>query len=96
MDFVSVYDLLIPSNMIVLKGKTVHKINGLMWGWSINMVQYISDTVFMFEIFYPQSNTGLKASLALMHMITFILRSANLEWQEKEFVTCNGVYFNLR
>ena len=29
--------------------------------------------VFMFDIFHPHSNEGLKASLALMHMITFIL-----------------------
>ena len=37
----------------------------------------------MFEIFHPQSSRGLKASLALMHMITFIVRSSNLEWQKK-------------
>ena len=36
--------------------------------------------VFMFEIFHPQSNMGLKAILALMHMTTFILQSSNLEW----------------
>ena len=36
--------------------------------------------VFMFETFHPQSNVGLKASLALMHMTTFILQSSNLEW----------------
>ena len=57
------------------------------------MLQYISDSlsilrfclqdiqlVFMFEIFHPQSNMGLKAILALMHMTTFILQSSNLEW----------------
>ena len=38
----------------------------------------------MFEIFHPQSNTGLKPSLVLMHRTTFILRS--LEWQEKESI----------
>ena len=36
--------------------------------------------VFMFETFHPQSNVGLKASLALMHMTTFILQSSSLEW----------------
>ena len=50
----------------------------------------------MFEIFHPQSNAGLKTSLALMHMTTFILQSSNLEWQEKESIICNGVYFKRR
>ena len=36
------------------------------------------NTVFMFEISHRQSNAGLKASLALMHMTTFILESSNL------------------
>ena len=36
--------------------------------------------VFMFETFHPQSNVCLKASLALMHMTTFIFQSSNLEW----------------
>ena len=57
------------------------------------MLQYISDSlsilhfrlqdtqlVFIFETFHPQSNVGIKASLALMHMTTFILQSSNLEW----------------
>ena len=35
--------------------------------------------VFMFETFHPQSNVGLKASLVLMYMTTFILQSSNLE-----------------
>ena len=34
----------------------------------------------MFEAFHPQSNAGLKANLALMHMTAFILQSSNLEW----------------
>lgn len=38
------------------------------------------NTVFMFVIFHPQSNAGLKAKLALMHMIAFILQSSNLDW----------------
>ena len=42
--------------------------------------------VFIFEIFHLQSNVCLKASLALIHLTTFILRSSNLEWEEKEFV----------
>ena len=50
----------------------------------------------MFEIFHPQSNTALKASLAIMHMTTFILQSSNLEWQEKEFITCGGFYVQHR
>ena len=50
----------------------------------------------MFEIFHPQSNAGLKASLALMYMTTFILQSSNLEWQEKESIICGGVYFQHR
>ena len=36
--------------------------------------------VFMSETFHPKSNVGLKASLALIHMTTFILQSLNLEW----------------
>ena len=36
--------------------------------------------VFMFETFHPQSNVDLKASLALMHVTSFILQSSNLEW----------------
>ena len=36
--------------------------------------------VFMSETFHPQSNVGLKASLSLIHMTTFILQSLNLEW----------------
>ena len=51
---------------------------------------------FLFEIFYTQSNLGLKASLALMHMTTFILQNSNLEWQEKESSICGGVYFQHR
>ena len=35
------------------------------------------NTVFMFEIYYPQSNTGSKPSLALLHMTTFTLQSSN-------------------
>ena len=31
------------------------------------------NTVFMFEIFHPEINTGLKNSLARLHMRTFIL-----------------------
>ena len=34
------------------------------------------NTVFMFEIFHPQSNKG---SLALIHMTTFILQSSDSE-----------------
>ena len=60
------------------------------------MLQCILDTFFMFEIFHPRSSTGLKASLALMHMITFILRRSNSEWQEKGFIICGGVYFQHR
>ena len=52
--------------------------------------------VFMFEIFHPQSNAGLKASLTLMHMTIVILQSLNLEWQEKEFIICGGVYLQHR
>ena len=37
------------------------------------------NTDFMFEIFHPQSNTGLKASLALMYVAALILQSSNLE-----------------
>ena len=50
------------------------------------------NTAFMFEIFHLQTNAGLKASLALMHMTTFILQSSNLEWQ-KESIICGGVFF---
>ena len=39
LDCVSVYDLFLPSGMKVLKGKTVHKINGL-----IRNIQYFSGT----------------------------------------------------
>ena len=49
--------------------------------------------VYMFESFHPESNAGLKVSLAIMHMATFILQSSNLEWQEKEPIICGGVYF---
>ena len=49
--------------------------------------------VYMFEIFHSESNPGLKVSLAIMHMATFILQSSNLEWQEKEPIICGGVYF---
>ena len=111
---VSVYDLLLPSGIKLLIGKTVHKINGL-----ITNVQYFSGagastcildsipfctlhfctfayhTVFMFEIFHPQSSRGSNASLALMYMTTFILQSSNVELQEKESVMCGGVYFQL-
>ena len=52
-------------------------------------------TVFMFEIFHPERNTGSNACLALMYMTTFILQSSNLELQEKESVMCGGVYFQL-
>ena len=45
------------------------------------------------KTFYPKSNAGLKVSLAIMHMTTFILRSSNLEWQEKEPIICGRVYF---
>ena len=51
------------------------------------------NTVFMFEIYYPQSNTGSKASLALLHMTTFTLQSSNQELQEKESIMCSGIYF---
>ena len=37
------------------------------------------NVVFMFEMFHPQSNAGLKASLTLMHMTIVILQSLNLE-----------------
>ena len=37
----------------------------------------------MFEIFHLQSDACLKASLALMHSTTFILRSLNQDWEEK-------------
>ena len=47
----------------------------------------------MFEIFHPESNAGLKVSLAIMHIAAFILQSSNLEWQEKEPIICGGVYF---
>ena len=50
----------------------------------------------MFEIFHPQGNAGFKASLALMHVTSFILRSSKLEWQEKEPIICSGVYFQHR
>ena len=49
--------------------------------------------VYMFEIFHPKSNAGLKVSLAIMHMAIFILQSSHLEWQEKEPIICGGVYF---
>ena len=49
--------------------------------------------VHMFEIFHLQSNAGLKASLAIIDITTFILRSSNLEWQEKEPIIRGGVYF---
>ena len=39
LDCVSVYNLLILSSMKVLKGKTIHKINGL-----IKNIQYVSGT----------------------------------------------------
>ena len=38
-DYVSVYELLIPSSMKVLKGKTIHKINEL-----LRNIQYVSVT----------------------------------------------------
>ena len=40
----------------------------------------------MFEIFHLQSNACLKASLAVMHLTTFILRSSDFEWEENESV----------
>ena len=40
----------------------------------------------MFEIFHLQRNACLKAILALTHLTTFILRSWNFEWEEKETV----------
>ena len=50
----------------------------------------------MFQIFHGQSNTGLKASVAIMHMTTFILQILYLEWWEKESIICCGVYFHHR
>ena len=56
---------------------------------------YLQDIniVYIIKTFYPKSNAGLKVSLAIMHMTTFILRSSNLEWQEKEPIICGRVYF---
>ena len=39
----------------------------------------------------PPEKSRLKASLASMHITTFILRSLNLEWQEKESIICSGL-----
>ena len=50
----------------------------------------------MFGIFHPRSNASLKASLALMHMATFILRNSNLEWQEKGSVSVMEFIFGIR
>ena len=61
-----------------------------------SFVYKIYNTVFMFEIFHPQSNTGLKASLALMYMTALILQSSNLEWWEKESVIYDGACFQHR
>ena len=41
---------------------------------------------FMFEIFHLQGNACLKASLAVMYLTAFILRSSNFEWEENESV----------
>ena len=43
----------------------------------------------------PQSNAGLKDSLAQMYMATFILRSSNLERQEKESITVVEFVFSI-
>ena len=79
------------------------------WYWSMNILQCILDSqsffyfyrfylktyniVYIIKTFYPKSNAGLKVSLAILHMTTFILRSSNLEWQEKEPIICGRVYF---
>ena len=108
------YNFLLPSGIKVLKAKTIHEINGLIWNiqyfWSINICCNLFELVyfflrfclqdintdFMFEIFHPQSNTGLKASLALMYMTALILQSSNLEWSEKESIIYDGAYFQHR
>ena len=51
--------------------------------------------VSMFQIFYPQSNVGFKASLALRHMTAFILQNSNLKWEDKESIICMEFIFRI-
>ena len=59
---------------------------------------YLQDVQFSLYVWNrsAQSDAGLKVSLAIIHMTTFILPSSNLEWQEKESIICGGVYFQHR
>ena len=63
LDCLSVYDLLLPFGMKVLKAKTVHKTKWIDKGYSIfnlfrAFVYKTYNIVFMFKIFHPQSNAG--------------------------------------
>ena len=49
----------------------------------------------MFEIFHPQSNTGLKASLSLMHMTTLILRSSIQNGRKRNPLSRVDFIFNI-
>ena len=79
------------------------------WYWSINILQCILDSlsffifvtftyktsnvVYMFEIFHFERNVSLKASLAIIHMTTFILLSSFFFHFSLQPIICGEVYF---
>ena len=79
------------------------------WYWSINILQCILDSlsffifvaftyktsniVYMFEIFHFERNVSLKASLAIIHMTTFILLSSFFFHFSLQSIICGQVYF---